>query len=81
MDMKKGGWSCSKQEHHKVYTHGQGCCRPLPQAPAGLHHCGKSCRVRWIKYERPEADIKRGNFAEDEQDRSSHHQTSCTPRQ
>lgn len=32
----------------------------------GLHRCGKSCRLRWINYLRP--DIKRGNFAQDEED-------------
>lgn len=32
----------------------------------GLHRCGKSCRLRWINYLRP--DIKRGNFEQDEED-------------
>ena len=32
----------------------------------GLLRCGKSCRLRWINYLRP--DLKRGNFAEDEED-------------
>ncbi|KAE8668488.1 Transcription repressor MYB6 [Hibiscus syriacus] len=31
---------------------------------AGLLRCGKSCRLRWINYLRP--DIKRGNFSEQE---------------
>lgn len=30
----------------------------------GLLRCGKSCRLRWINYLRP--DLKRGNFTEDE---------------
>jgi myb proto-oncogene protein len=34
---------------------------------AGLLRCGKSCRLRWINYLRP--DIKRGNFTADEEDR------------
>lgn len=29
--------------------------------PAGLQRCGKSCRLRWINYLRP--DIKRGKFS------------------
>ena len=31
---------------------------------AGLLRCGKSCRLRWINYLRP--DLKRGNFTEEE---------------
>ncbi|KAI9084112.1 hypothetical protein K1719_033910 [Acacia pycnantha] len=65
--LKRGGWS--KQEDQKLIAyinkHGEGCWRTLPQA-AGLLRCGKSCRLRWINYLRP--DLKRGNFAEDEED-------------
>ena len=32
----------------------------------GLRRCGKSCRLRWLNYLRP--NIKRGNFSEDEED-------------
>ncbi|CAN1181868.1 MYB-like transcription factor 4, partial [Linum perenne] len=31
---------------------------------AGLIRCGKSCRLRWINYLRP--DLNRGNFSDDE---------------
>ena len=31
----------------------------------GLKRCGKSCRLRWANYLRP--DIKRGEFTEDEE--------------
>ncbi|XP_028769873.1 transcription factor MYB8 [Neltuma alba] len=66
-DTNKGAWS--KQEDQKlidyIQTHGEGCWRSLPKA-AGLHRCGKSCRLRWINYLKP--DIKRGNFAQDEED-------------
>ncbi|KAJ1255075.1 hypothetical protein BS78_K293700, partial [Paspalum vaginatum] len=41
----------------------EGCWRSLPKA-AGLLRCGKSCRLRWINYLRP--DLKRGNFTEEE---------------
>nr|QLF96268.1 R2R3-myeloblastosis protein [Morus alba] len=65
--MNKGAWS--KQEDQKlidyIHKHGEGCWRSLPKA-AGLFRCGKSCRLRWINYLRP--DLKRGNFAEDEED-------------
>ncbi|RLN29603.1 myb-related protein Zm38-like [Panicum miliaceum] len=46
-------------------TSGEGCWRSLPKA-AGLQRCGKSCRLRWINYLRP--DLKRGNFTEEEDD-------------
>lgn len=32
----------------------------------GLLRCGKSCRLRWINYLRP--DIKRGHFTEEEEE-------------
>lgn len=33
---------------------------------AGLKRCGKSCRLRWINYLKP--DIKRGNITVDEEE-------------
>lgn len=33
---------------------------------SGLLRCGKSCRLRWTNYLRP--DIKRGNFTKEEED-------------
>lgn len=33
---------------------------------AGLKRCGKSCRLRWLNYLRP--DIKRGNITRDEEE-------------
>ncbi|KAK9106161.1 hypothetical protein Scep_023005 [Stephania cephalantha] len=63
----KGAWS--KQEDQKladyIRVHGEGRWRSIPLA-AGLLRCGKSCRLRWINYLRP--DLKRGNFGEDEED-------------
>jgi transcription factor MYB, plant len=40
------------------------CLRTADDACAGLLRCGKSCRLRWINYLRP--DLKRGNFTEEE---------------
>ncbi|WOL11141.1 Myb-related protein 308 [Canna indica] len=61
----KGAWT--KEEDQKLISyiraHGEGCWRSLPKA-AGLFRCGKSCRLRWINYLRP--DLKRGNFTEEE---------------
>ncbi|MCD7451847.1 Transcription factor myb3 [Datura stramonium] len=65
--MHRGVWS--KQEDQKlidyITKHGEGCWRNLPKA-AGLIRCGKSCRLRWMNYLRP--NLKRGNFSEDEDD-------------
>ncbi|XP_042044535.1 transcription factor MYB114-like [Salvia splendens] len=33
---------------------------------SGLNRCGKSCRLRWLNYLRP--DVKRGNFSDAEED-------------
>ncbi|KAK4754623.1 hypothetical protein SAY87_002727 [Trapa incisa] len=61
----KGAWT--KEEDDRLITyiraHGEGCWRSLPKA-AGLLRCGKSCRLRWINYLRP--DLKRGNFTVEE---------------
>ncbi|KAL2347137.1 hypothetical protein Fmac_001137 [Flemingia macrophylla] len=61
----KGAWT--KEEDQRLINYikrnGEGCWRSLPKA-AGLLRCGKSCRLRWINYLRP--DLKRGNFTEDE---------------
>lgn len=61
----KGAWTKEEDEKLIAYiqAHGEGCWRSLPKA-AGLLRCGKSCRLRWINYLRP--DLKRGNFSEEE---------------
>ncbi|KAG8087724.1 hypothetical protein GUJ93_ZPchr0010g10359 [Zizania palustris] len=63
----KGAWTKEEDERLVAYirAHGEGCWRSLPKA-AGLLRCGKSCRLRWINYLRP--DLKRGNFTADEDD-------------
>uniref|UniRef100_A0ACD5YAR8 Uncharacterized protein n=1 Tax=Avena sativa TaxID=4498 RepID=A0ACD5YAR8_AVESA len=63
----KGAWTREEDERlvAHVRAHGEGCWRSLPSA-AGLLRCGKSCRLRWINYLRP--DLKRGNFTRDEDD-------------
>ncbi|XP_020538278.1 transcription factor MYB1 isoform X2 [Jatropha curcas] len=48
-----------------IQAHGEGNWRSLPKK-AGLLRCGKSCRLRWMNYLRP--DIKRGNITPDEDD-------------
>ncbi|ONK58018.1 uncharacterized protein A4U43_C09F7000 [Asparagus officinalis] len=61
----KGAWTKEEDQRLIAYikAHGEGCWRSLPKA-AGLLRCGKSCRLRWINYLRP--DLKRGNFTEEE---------------
>ncbi|KAG1359427.1 myb-related protein Hv1 [Cocos nucifera] len=61
----KGAWTKEEDERliAHIRVHGEGRWRSLPKA-AGLLRCGKSCRLRWINYLRP--DLKRGNFTEEE---------------
>lgn len=59
--LKKGPWTPEEDQKLLAYIeeHGHGSWRALP-AKAGLERCGKSCRLRWTNYLRP--DIKRGKF-------------------
>ncbi|KAK1413514.1 hypothetical protein QVD17_35289 [Tagetes erecta] len=61
----KGAWTKEEDERLVTYinAHGEGSWRSLPKS-AGLNRCGKSCRLRWINYLRP--DLKRGNFTPQE---------------
>ncbi|KAK9930524.1 hypothetical protein M0R45_027561 [Rubus argutus] len=63
---KKGPWTPEEDQQLVQYIqqHGHGSWRALPKL-AGLNRCGKSCRLRWTNYLRP--DIKRGNFSQDEE--------------
>ncbi|CAL9205775.1 myb-related protein Zm1 [Musa acuminata AAA Group] len=65
--LNKGSWTPEEDLRLIAYIqkHGHGNWRALPKL-AGLLRCGKSCRLRWINYLRP--DIKRGNFTEEEED-------------
>lgn len=64
--IKKGLWTPEEDEKLVEYIqkHGHGSWRALPKL-AGLKRCGKSCRLRWTNYLRP--DIKRGKFSEEEE--------------
>ncbi|XWS49538.1 hypothetical protein CRYUN_Cryun12cG0011500 [Craigia yunnanensis] len=65
-NLKRGPWT--PEEDHMlidyINKHGHGSWRALPRL-AGLNRCGKSCRLRWTNYLRP--DIKRGKFTEEEE--------------
>ncbi|KAI3816660.1 hypothetical protein L1987_16363 [Smallanthus sonchifolius] len=64
--VKKGPWT--PEEDRKLLSYiqqfGHGSWRSLP-VKAGLKRCGKSCRLRWTNYLRP--DIKRGKFSLEEE--------------
>lgn len=63
--VKRGLWSPEEDEKLANYisTYGHGCWSSVPKL-AGLQRCGKSCRLRWINYLRP--DLKRGSFSPQE---------------
>ncbi|OIV92650.1 hypothetical protein TanjilG_18001 [Lupinus angustifolius] len=64
--VKRGLWSPEEDEKliRYITTHGYGCWSEVPDK-AGLQRCGKSCRLRWINYLRP--DIRRGRFTHEEE--------------
>ncbi|KAL8472122.1 hypothetical protein ACS0TY_029375 [Phlomoides rotata] len=64
--LKKGPWTPEEDDKlvNYIQEHGHGSWRALPKL-AGLNRCGKSCRLRWTNYLRP--DIKRGKFSQDEE--------------
>ncbi|KAL3511623.1 hypothetical protein ACH5RR_024340 [Cinchona calisaya] len=65
--LNRGAWTSSEDRILTDYikSNGEGKWRSLPKR-AGLKRCGKSCRLRWLNYLRP--DIKRGNITVDEED-------------
>ncbi|KAK7265424.1 hypothetical protein RJT34_33044 [Clitoria ternatea] len=65
--LNRGAWTSHEDKILKEYimVHGEGKWRNLPKR-AGLKRCGKSCRLRWLNYLRP--NIKRGNISSDEED-------------
>ncbi|KAH9321063.1 hypothetical protein KI387_015702 [Taxus chinensis] len=66
-DLNRGAWTAHEDITltNYIHTHGEIGWRSLPKK-AGLNRCGKSCRLRWLNYLRP--DIKRGNISPDEED-------------
>ncbi|XP_059662041.1 transcription factor MYB123-like [Cornus florida] len=65
--LNRGAWTAIEDQTLAAYikAHGEGQWRNLPKR-AGLKRCGKSCRLRWLNYLRP--DIKRGNISHDEEE-------------
>ncbi|XP_015935727.3 transcription factor RAX2-like, partial [Arachis duranensis] len=67
-NVKRGPWSPEEDTKLKEYIdkHGTGGNWIALPHKAGLKRCGKSCRLRWLNYLRP--NIKHGEFS-DEEDR------------
>ncbi|XP_028124086.1 transcription factor MYB102-like [Camellia sinensis] len=65
--LKKGPWTPEEDQKliDYIQKNGYGNWRTLPKN-AGLQRCGKSCRLRWTNYLRP--DIKRGRFSFEEEE-------------
>lgn len=64
--LKKGPWTSEEDKKliNFILTNGQCCWRAVPKL-AGLLRCGKSCRLRWTNYLRP--DLKRGLLSDFEE--------------
>ncbi|XXG67375.1 hypothetical protein AAC387_Pa06g0735 [Persea americana] len=64
--VKKGPWTAEEDKKliNFILTNGPCCWRAIPKL-AGLLRCGKSCRLRWINYLRP--DLKRGLLTDAEE--------------
>ncbi|KAK3413198.1 hypothetical protein EUGRSUZ_I01782 [Eucalyptus grandis] len=64
--VRKGPWTLEEDLILMDYiaNHGEGVWNSLAKA-AGLQRTGKSCRLRWLNYLRP--DVRRGNITPEEQ--------------
>jgi hypothetical protein len=66
LGVKRGPWTA--EEDRKlisfILSNGHCCWRAVPKL-AGLLRCGKSCRLRWTNYLRP--DLKRGLLTDAEE--------------
>ncbi|XP_022757774.1 transcription factor MYB108-like [Durio zibethinus] len=66
MDVRKGPWTEEEDSVLKAYVniHGEGRWNSVARL-SGLRRTGKSCRLRWLNYLRPE--VRRGNISLEEQ--------------
>ncbi|KAK9276531.1 hypothetical protein L1049_006065 [Liquidambar formosana] len=64
--LRRGPWTLEEDTQliHYIACHGEGRWNMLAKC-AGLKRTGKSCRLRWLNYLKP--DIKRGNLTPQEQ--------------
>ncbi|CAK9159503.1 unnamed protein product [Ilex paraguariensis] len=65
-ELRRGPWTLEEDKllTHYITFHGEGRWNLLAKC-AGLRRTGKSCRLRWLNYLKP--DIKRGNLTPKEQ--------------
>ncbi|XP_060212854.1 MYB-like transcription factor EOBI [Lycium barbarum] len=66
MDLRRGPWTVEEDFTliNFIAHHGEGRWNSLARC-AGLKRTGKSCRLRWLNYLRP--DVRRGNITLEEQ--------------
>ncbi|KAJ0979972.1 hypothetical protein J5N97_015446 [Dioscorea zingiberensis] len=66
MDLRRGPWTVEEDLIlvNYIANHGDGRWNSLARH-AGLKRTGKSCRLRWLNYLRP--DVRRGNITPEEQ--------------
>ncbi|GMN55091.1 hypothetical protein TIFTF001_024214 [Ficus carica] len=66
MDLRRGPWTVEEDLTliNYIANHGEGRWNSLARC-AGLKRTGKSCRLRWLNYLRP--DVRRGNITLEEQ--------------
>ncbi|MED6174963.1 hypothetical protein PIB30_073970 [Stylosanthes scabra] len=67
MMMNRGAWTPEEDDKlaHFIQIHGAKRWKTVA-IKSGLKRCGKSCRLRWLNYLRP--NIKRGNITIEEED-------------
>ncbi|XP_078431919.1 MYB-like transcription factor EOBI [Wolffia australiana] len=65
-EIRKGPWTIEEDLilMNYIANHGEGVWNNLARS-AGLKRTGKSCRLRWLNYLRP--DVRRGNITPEEQ--------------
>ncbi|PWA45135.1 MYB8 protein [Artemisia annua] len=66
VEIRKGPWTMEEDLIliNYIADHGEGVWNTLAKS-AGLKRTGKSCRLRWLNYLRP--DVRRGNITPEEQ--------------
>ncbi|KAK4603654.1 hypothetical protein RGQ29_012244 [Quercus rubra] len=65
-EVRKGPWTMEEDMIliNYIANHGEGVWNTLAKS-AGLKRTGKSCRLRWLNYLRP--DVRRGNITAEEE--------------
>lgn len=65
-ELRRGPWTVEEDSLlvHYIAAHGEGRWNLLAKR-SGLNRTGKSCRLRWLNYLKP--DVKRGNLSPQEQ--------------